>query len=182
VDVLFLKEFLNRHKVLFDAIDRYQCDYGMKNRLINNSYQSWEYIDGEFGGWDFTNYPTYMFMDNGSCDYFAGIINLPEAGGQLDKCPIYLIETDMADMKPRFVGNIREYLRRLAFALIDFLEEMRPAAEEEAEHEDIEPVDYNGDVQRIRDLFEDLCKLSTDVVMPDHELTAQSFQEGNILM
>ena len=149
-----LRDYLAQYEEVLAEIEE---NDELEHDLLCNAESDFEYIaDADFCGWDFSKYPVYKMFDNGSCEFFAGIVALPAAKGDLDRCPIYMFDLSESKEAPRFVGGFKTYMRLLYTAYV-----------------------AHPDSELKKEAKKALKKLDTDfpneVIMPDAPLTCADF-------
>lgn len=154
VTVKTLQEFLAEYVDVLDNIEEID---DLKHDVLCSAEFFCEHINSDnFCGWNFTKYPVYKMFDNGSCEFFAGIVNLDAAGGNIDKCPIYMFDLSCVTSPPRFVGNFKTYMTIVLKAYTS--------------HPDAECK------QRAKQMIKTLNEMfSSKIVMPEHPIVPADF-------
>jgi hypothetical protein len=171
--------FLYDHDEVLELLSGYQYDYSLylheKPKVMTSPYHTCDfYNDGPYFGWDFCQLPVLVIMD--ACEElteFVGIVLIPEAEGQLDKCPVYIfIKSFGGEYSIKFgAGNFRRYMRQIAIELIEFVS-----------NTELDEGEAQIALQAAHSMTKDLHKFSTEAIKPTAKLTVQCFRERMILM
>jgi hypothetical protein len=112
VTMATLQAYLTKHRALVEEMEEL-VDFEHGVLMSSNSFETFN--QAGFCGWDFTKYTVHKMFDNGSCEFFAGLVDL----GQLDTCPIYMFDLSDSKDPPRFVGNFHTYMTRVFTAYLE---------------------------------------------------------------
>jgi hypothetical protein len=170
--------FLCDHDEVLELLSGYQNEYSLdfheKTKVMTSLYHTCDYYDnGPYFGWDFCQFPVLVIMDayKGLAG-FVGIVLIPEAEGQLDKCPVYIFESFEGEYFIKFgAGNFRRYMRQIAIELIEFVS-----------NTELDEGEAQIALQAAHNMAKDLHKFSTEAIKPTAKLTVQCFRERMIWM